>query len=128
MKNRKIFQLWKRCWARKKKKKIQTWKRIWEKKKKKKKERNRSSISTLIDTSIPWKKHEIRSPRFTLDVEREIDGAIYGASQWGTIDRVLRTWCDQASRFKAVCHWSRCWQAPVKPLHFWLTCVYLSSN
>lgn len=76
MKNRKIFQLWKRCWTRK-------------------------EIATpyLIDTRIPCERNtrfasiHARCPMRN----RRCD---HRASQWGTIDRVLRTWCDQASRLR----------------------------
>lgn len=57
------------------------------------------ACARLIDTGIPWRKHEIRLLRLTFDGRCEIDGAI-GASQWDSIDRVLRVWCDQTSRWK----------------------------
>lgn len=70
--NRKIFQLWKSN-----------------------KKRNRLQLRV----SLTRESRERNARFFRFDVRCEIDGAI-GASQWGTIDGVLRTWCDQASRLR----------------------------
>lgn len=59
--------------------------------------KKRNRLQLRVSLTRESREGNTRFVRF--DVQCEIDGAI-GASQWGTIDGVLRTWCDQASRLR----------------------------